>query len=939
MAKYGASFATAASAEVTLRFPPAVSARQRAILHAVAEANGVPHASAGDGEGRSISLGSGARVVEVLPEDVPDDEALCALLAEHLRVSPEASRRAFAAPAPRGDGRDRASRRVGEATVGSSFATSPASASAASVDVAAFVRRTLELLELEREAEEEQGEAILRGMRPETAQKKGRALLGLKCVDVRGGFYGKTIVTLELASRGSVNVSQSGMSTNGGGKNSGAPPLPPHKLTPHDIVAIRANKGEPGGDPLCSGVVYRVRDAALEIAIDEAPEALDGTLRLERLANETSHKRLVDAVRDVGKVGEGGAGVDLARFPGARLVEVLFGSRRPRFASARSTTPREEREKQKDETAAETSVRSVPPFKPINRDLDRSQRDAVSNALEAEDVALIHGPPGTGKTTAVVEYVLQERQRGRRVLCCAASNVAVDTLVERLLRGDRDDDSFRAGSTGLARKSSSRKKSGAEKKDLEDRRRRDKTARSETRENKPTKKEDPVFETLIRLGHPARLLPSVLSASLEAAVARSDDSALARDCERECAALRRRLAKLTSRDDRAERNDARRELRRVQKETKARQKKAVTVVVSNARVVCCTLSGALTSSLRNETFDVVVIDEAAQALEPACWGAMFKGKKTVLAGDHLQLPPTVLSDEASKKGLAETLFARAHARWPETAVMLTTQYRMHASIAQWASDEMYQGRLVAAPTVAERRLVFGGARRSESNGASEVTDRCACCDDGTHSGRAKESSFASVENVYPGVDVDVVPSRDDVDANTTSLLPALVLIDTAGCGMEERVEEEGDSTGNPGEARVAFAVAARLVFSGSVKPTELGIIAPYSAQVGFLRELRAEAGVETPELLKIEISTVDGFQGREKDAIVLSATRSNAKGDVGFLADKRRMNVAVTRARAHCVLVCDTDTVGRHDAFLRRLVAHFEARGAYVAASEFDDDG
>ena len=258
--------------------------------------------------------------------------------------------------------------------------------------------------------------------------------------------------------------------------------------------------------------MYRVRDAALEIAIDEAPEALDGTLRLERLANETSHKRLVDAVRDVGKVGEGGAGVDLARFPGARLVEVLFGSRRPRFASARSTTPREEREKQKDETAAETSVRSVPPFKPINRDLDRSQRDAVSNALEAEDVALIHGPPGTGKTTAVVEYVLQERQRGRRVLCCAASNVAVDTLVERLLRGDRDDDSFRAGSTGLARKSSSRKKSGAEKKDLEDRRRRDKTARSETRENKPTKKEDPVFETLIRLGHPARLLPSVLSA-------------------------------------------------------------------------------------------------------------------------------------------------------------------------------------------------------------------------------------------------------------------------------------------------------------------------------------------------------------------------------------------------------------------------------------------
>ena len=167
-------------------------------------------------------------------------------------------------------------------------------------------------------------------------------------------------------------------------------------------------------------------------------------------------------------------------------------------------------------------------------------------------------------------------------------------------------------------------------------------------------------------------------------------------------------------------------------------------------------------------------------------------------------------------------------------------------------------------------------------------------------------------------------------------LPALVLVDTAGCGMEEQREEEGDSTGNPSEARVAFAVARRLVFSGSVLPEELGIIAPYSAQVGLLRELRAAS--EDTQMARVEIATVDGFQGREKDCVVLSATRSNEKGDVGFLADARRMNVAVTRARMHCVLVCDTDTVGRHDAFLRRLVAHFEARGEYVAASEFDGE-
>lgn len=912
MAKYGASFATAAGADVTLRFPPAVSARQRAILHAVAEANGVAHASAGDGEERYVSLGSGARVIEFLPEDVADDEAVCALLAEHLRVAPEASRRAFAAPAPRGATRDSSSRRFGDSNASSSATGSsppPASASRASVDVAAFVRRTLELLDLEREAEAEQGEAILRGMRPETAQRRGRALLGLKCVDVRGGFFGKTVVTLELASRGAGATEKSANST--------APPLPPHKLTPHDVVALRANKGDAGGDPLCAGVVYRVRDAQLEIALDETPDdgTLDGTLRLERLANETSHKRLVDAVREIGRAGETGEGVDLARFPGARLVEVLFGSTKPKFATVRTVTNGADgasasaREDESDVADSppiflESSATVVDLFEPIDRALDRSQKNAVARALAAEDVALIHGPPGTGKTTAVVEYVLQERLRGRRVLCCAASNVAVDTLVERLLRSDfADADSESGASSGPERGGSSSRKKSSSRTEKSKTKTREKNARGGARR---------VTETLIRLGHPARLLPSVLGASLEAAVARSDDSALARDCERECADLRRRLAKLTSREHRAERADARRELRRVQKETKARQKKAVSVVVSHANIVCCTLSGSLTNAIRNETFDVVVIDEAAQALEPACWGAMFKARKTVLAGDHLQLPPTVVSDAAAKGGLATTLFARAHHRWPEAAVMLTTQYRMHASIAQWASDELYQGRLVAAPSAAERRLTLGGAR-------GDCTAKRSDCAEGTR----------DLRNVYPG-------DGDTISESTDVCLPALVLVDTAGCGMEEQREEEGDSTGNPSEARVAFAVARRLVFSGSVLPEELGIIAPYSAQVGLLRELRAAS--EDTRMARVEIATVDGFQGREKDCVVLSATRSNEKGDVGFLADARRMNVAVTRARMHCVLVCDTDTVGRHDAFLRRLVAHFEARGEYVAASEFDEE-
>lgn len=329
---------------------------------------------------------------------------------------------------------------------------------------------------------------------------------------------------------------------------------------------------------------------------------------------------------------------------------------------------------------------------------------------------------------------------------------------------------------------------------------------------------------------------------------RSDNSALARDCEKESRQLRQRLLKLGPKD-RAERGEARRELRRLAKEEKARQRKAVDEVIRGANVVCATLAGALATSLRNESFDVVVIDEAAQALEAACWGAALKGRKVVLAGDHLQLPPTVMSDAAARDGLGETMFARVHAKWHREGVarMLTVQYRMHEDIMRWASDELYEGKLTAAAAVARHTL--GGVGGGGDDGG------------GGH--------------------------------------PVLMLVDTAGCDMEEHCEEEGDSKDNPGEAAAVMALIRRLIRSGAVSPEDVGVITPYSAQVGVLRDLRAADDT----LAKLEISTVDGFQGREKEAIVISAVRSNPRGDVGFLSDVRRMNVAVTRARRHCCLV------------------------------------
>jgi ATP-dependent RNA/DNA helicase IGHMBP2 len=226
----------------------------------------------------------------------------------------------------------------------------------------------------------------------------------------------------------------------------------------------------------------------------------------------------------------------------------------------------------------------------------------------------------------------------------------------------------------------------------------------------------------------------------------------------------------------------------------------------------------------------------------------------VLAGDHKQLPPTVLSKDAATRGLGETLFARVHAKWPSTARILTTQYRMHGDISRWASEELYEGRLVAADGVAQRVLRVG---TFESGGYT-----CECCEGEHHT---SSTHHGDPSTVYPNF---------EADEQDPTALPPLVLVDTAGCDFTETREHEGDSVCNPGEVGVAIAIARRLIAAGAVTPEELGVVAPYSAQVGLLREQRAL----DDSLTKVEMSTVDGFQGREKDAIILTATRSNEKG-------------------------------------------------------------
>lgn len=487
--------------------PPQLSSFQRARLHELGEKLSLEHTSsdcpsssdsAGEPAQRRMTFGVPGGEEVALHSDGPvSDEQLARWLATHLSVSfPACASRA----APR-----------------SAVFKPPAS-------VGEFVERTRPLLDDEHAAEVAQAEAELAG----GACARGGGLTKLRVTDASPGFSGRVVVTL-CPARGDGAV------------------LGEHKLGTHDVVAIRPSKGDASLPPLAKGLVTKVTDCSVCVALDDAPEdELDGILRVERLANDVTHTRLKATLSQLQTASTAGS---------SSLVDVLFGTRPPRAAASPA----------------------LPPPQRLNASLDESQADAVSFALSASDIALIHGPPGTGKTTALVELVLQCVARGERVLVAAASNVAVDNLVERL----------RCASPKLG---------------------------------------------IVRTGHPSRLSPAVLGCCVEALVAKSDASALAADCRAEMSALTARLAKM-GRHQRTERKEARRQLGALGREARQRSSAAVDEVLSSACVVAATLSGCGARALRaaaarpGGAFATVVIDEAAQATEAACWAALLLGRK------------------------------------------------------------------------------------------------------------------------------------------------------------------------------------------------------------------------------------------------------------------------------------------------------------------------
>lgn len=547
---------------------------------------------------------------------------------------------------------------------------------------------------------------------------------------------------------------------------------------------------DPDEDDTVRGTVGRRRRGKVAVVVDDYPERLwDGGFRLDVEAPEATFDRGDRAVR---RFREAPSRSDLAR-----LREVLFGEEAPAFRG--------------DEPAARW----------FDGDLNEPQRAAVRRALAAESVALVHGPPGTGKTRTLVEVVRQAAARSDRVLATAASNTAVDNLAERLAR------------SGLM---------------------------------------------VVRLGHPARVSEAVSGCTLDAHLERTEQWSLARSWLIEAAAIMRRMHARRARGSLpgGERREMIVEARRLRRDARDQLRGAEDAILERAQVVCATAAGADSRQLRDRSFDMVVLDEATQAPDPMALVALSRGRRVVLAGDPCQLPPTVIDEAAAREGLGRTLFERLAARDQDAVRLLTVQHRMHAALMAYPSASMYGGALVAAPHV-----------------ASHTVDQ------------------------LPGVADD--PIRPG----------PLLFIDTAGKGWDERRDSDDSSTSNPDQALRVIAEVRRLLGRG-MPADGVGVIAPYRAQVRLMSDALAaeiDAG--------LEIGSVDGFQGREKEAIVLDLVRSNEAGNLGFLTETRRMNVALTRARRLLVVVGDSATLGRHPYYSAFMEAA-EASGSWTSA--WNDD-
>ena len=517
-----------------------------------------------------------------------------------------------------------------------------------------------------------------------------------------------------------------------------------------------------------SAVISYVQDNKMVVVLP-GPQVLPelvvtGELGVQLYFDDTSYKTMFAALREVAEAKGNRT---------ARLREVLLG-KAP--ALRRETSP----------------VRF--PW------LNASQEKAVNQVLCAKEVAVVHGPPGTGKTTTLVEAVYETLHRENQVMVSAQSNTAVDWIAEKLV--DR----------GIP---------------------------------------------VLRIGNPTRVNDKMLAFTYERRFEAHSDYP-------ELWQIRKTIREMTGRLRKSGREDRERlhnQLTKLRVRATGLEIRIDTELFTEARVIACTLVGAASRVLERKRFSSLFIDEAAQAIEAACWIAISRADRVILAGDHCQLPPTIKCIEAARGGLGRTLLEKVVLHKPETVSLLKIQYRMHEDIMRFPSRWFYHDELEAAPEVKYRGVL----------------------------------------------DFDTPASW----------------IDTSELDLQEKAVAEGTGRLNTGEAELLVRelknymerIGIRRILEEHI---DFGVISPYRAQVHYLRHLLKKEPFFRPCRRLITVHTVDGFQGQERDVIMISLVRANEKGQIGFLRDLRRMNVAITRARMKLLILGEAVTLTRHP-FYREL--------------------
>jgi superfamily I DNA and/or RNA helicase len=569
----------------------------------------------------------------------------------------------------------------------------------------------------------------------------------------------------------------------------------PHLFGTGKSVSLFSQTGDAKNPDAINGIVSFLGLNRMRIIfhVDELPDWIDdGKLGVNLLFDETSYTEMEKAVRTV---------MNADRNVTARLRDVLLGQQPPAFD------------------------RKL--FTPAISRLNESQGRAVTNALQAQDVAVIHGPPGTGKTTTLVETILLTLKTEKQVLVCSPSNASVDLLTDLLAARGAD---------------------------------------------------------VVRIGHPARVgedtLKHTLDMRLQADKQFPQIKKLRKQAD-EYSRLAHRYKRNFGRTEREQRKQVLAEARKLSQEANQTEKYLTDKVLTGAQVVTCTLVGAGNRLLEGRTFRTVFLDEAAQALEPATWIPVLKAERVVFAGDHCQLPPTIKSPEAVREGLAVTLFEKVVARQPEVPVMLKTQYRMHEKIMTFSNRQFYGGNLQAAETV--KASVLGEAK---------------------------------------------------------VLREPFTFLDTAGCGFTEGTTPGNQSLSNPEEGQLLLRYLEQVVEAllaendNAMEEIRIGIISPYRTQVEYMEEAVGNFPLLHEYRKSVTIHTVDGFQGQERDIIGISLVRSNDDGEIGFLQDIRRMNVALTRAKKKLVVAGDSATLANHP-FYQAFLTYVDETSGYRSAWEF----